>query len=138
MRHAGDRTTVMNERSLDLDLNRGGGRAGDSGSFHLSFRSGSRATGTCAAMAFDYIARERRFEGADLDRAVYVESGNMPSWAEVDPREYWDAADLYERANGRLFVAGDVALPRGLGVDDQVDLARTLIKDLTDAEHLPY
>ena len=38
----------------------------------------------------------------------------MPAWAEDDPREYWDAADLYERANGRLYVSADFALPRDL------------------------
>src|SRR5580765_3313432 len=110
----------MSDFALDLVANGGGGRASDRGSLHLSFRSGSRATAACAASAFDYIAREGRFDSEELDRAVYVESGNMPPWAEADPREYWDAADLHERANGRLFVGGDFALPRGLGVEDQV------------------
>ncbi len=128
----------MSDFELDLDVPQGGGRTPGGGSFHLSFRSGSRATGTCAASAFDYIAREGRFDSEELDRAVFVESGNMPHWAESDPREYWDAADLHERANGRLFVGGDFALPRGLDVEDQIDLAHTLIKDLTDDEHLPY
>jgi hypothetical protein len=125
--------------NLELDLHgaRSGGRAADGGSFHLSFRSGARATGACAVSAYDYIAREGRFDDPELDRALYVESGNMPSWAS-DAREYWDAADLYERANGRLFVAADFALPRGLDVEDKIDLARTLVKDLTDREHLPY
>lgn len=115
-----------------------GGRAADGGSFHFSFRSGSRATGACAVSAYDYIAREGRFDDPELDRAVYVESGNMPAWAAGDAREYWDAADLYERANGRLFVAADFALPRGLDIEDKLDLARTLVRDLTDREHLPY
>ena len=92
----------MSDFPLNLDVTSGGGRAPDSGSFHVSFRSGSRATGACAASAYDYIAREGQFDNAELDRAVYVESGNMPSWAEADPREYWDASDLYERANGLL------------------------------------
>ena len=37
----------------------------------------------------------------------------MPSWAEAEPTAYWDAADLYERANGRLFKRVEVALPTG-------------------------
>jgi hypothetical protein len=36
----------------------------------------------------------------------------MPEWAQDDARAYWDAADLFERANGRLYVGGDFALPR--------------------------
>ena len=129
----------MKDLELDLVGPRGGGQAPDGGSyFHLSFRSGSRATGACALSAYHYIAREAEFARPGLDRAVYVESGNMPSWAEEDPREYWDAADLYERANGRLFVGGDFALPRGLPLEDRIDLARTLMKELTNREHLPY
>lgn len=128
----------MSDLDLEFDAPHGGGRTAGGGSFHLSFRSGSRATGMCAASAFDYIAREGKFDSEELDRAVHVESGNMPTWAEADPRDYWDAADLHGRANGRLFVSGDFALPRGLDVDDQIDLAHTLIKDLTDDEHLPY
>ena len=128
----------MSDLELNLDVSGAGRRAPDRGSLHLSFRSGSRATGACAARAFDYIVREGQFQDAELDRAVHVESGNMPAWAESDPREYWDAADLYERANGRLFVAADFALPRGLDVAGQVEHARTFVKDLTDHERLPY
>jgi hypothetical protein len=62
----------------------------------------------------------------------------MPDWAEDDPREFWDAADLHERANGRLFVSGDFALPQGLSEDDQIELAREFVSDLTDRERLPY
>jgi hypothetical protein len=128
----------MGKFELDQGVRPVGGRPEEGGGFHLSFRSGSRSTGACAVNAHDYIAREGRFDNPDLDRAVYTESGNMPSWAEDDARGYWDAADLYERANGRLFVAGDFALPCGLDRDDQVELARSLVKDLTEDEHLPY
>ena len=62
----------------------------------------------------------------------------MPSWAEDDPREYWDAADSYERANGRLYVSADFALPRELDEEDQIELARDFVSELTDDEHLPY
>jgi len=129
----------MKDFELDLDGARGGGRVPDGGSFfYVTFRSGSRATGACAVSAYHYIAREAEYARPELDRAVYVESGNMPSWAEEDPGEYWDAADLYERANGRLFVGGSFALPGGLALEDRIDLARALMKELTDREHLPY
>ena len=55
-----------------------------------------------------------------------------------DPAAYWDAADLYERANGRLYVSADFALPRELSVEDQIELARAFAHELTDDEHLPY
>ena len=117
----------------------GGGRArGSGGSFHLSFRSGSRAGGSCARSAHAYITRSEEYDDPDRDAAIYVESDHMPEWVEDDAREYWDAADLYERANGRLYVSADFALPRDLEPEDHVELAHAFAQELTAREHLPY
>lgn len=62
----------------------------------------------------------------------------MPSWSEDDPAQFWDAADLHERANGRLFVAADFALPCDLSFDTKVELAHEFAASLTDDECLPY
>src|ERR1051325_3275428 len=91
----------------------GGGKAPSGGCYHLSVRSGSRATGSCAAAAHDYITRTGEDDDPDRDAVVHTESDHLPSWAEAEPREYWDAADLYERENGRLYVSADFALPLG-------------------------
>jgi hypothetical protein len=117
----------------------GGGRASSGGAFyHLSFRSGSRANGSCARGSYDYLSREGEYAEGDRDPAIYTESDHMPSWAADNAREYWDAADLYERANGRLYVSGDFALPRDLSSDDQIALAREFVQELTRDERLPY
>jgi len=79
----------------------GDGTARSGGSlYHLSFRSGSRAGGASARSAYEYVTRLDTYDDPDLDPAIYTESDHMPSWAEDDPAEYWEAADLYERANG--------------------------------------
>jgi hypothetical protein len=115
----------------------GGGGAARGGSFyHLSVRSGSRASGACAHASYEYISREGEY--VDRDPATYTESDHMPAWAADDPSEYWDAADLYERANGRLYVSTDFALPRDLGPEDQVALAHDFAQELTADEALPY
>ena len=118
----------------------GGGRATASGGgfYHVSFRSGSRANGSCASAAHEYITRSGEYDDPERDALVYTESDNLPSWAEDDAREYWDAADLYERANGRLYVGADFALPRDLDPNDQVDLAHAFAEELTADERLPY
>ena len=129
----------MRDFELDLGSQTGGGATRGGGSFyHMSFRSGSRAGGACARSAYDYITREREYADDDRDPAVFTESGNMPSWAQDDPGEYWEAADSYERANGRLFVSADFALPRDLEEEDRIELARDFVSDLTDDERLPY
>src|SRR5712692_6017231 len=117
----------------------GGGHARSSGGcYHLSFRSGSRASGSCASAAHDYITRSDEYDDPNRDAAIYVESDHMPEWAEDEPREYWDAADVYERANGRLYVSADFALPRDVDAEDHVELAHAFAQDLTEREHLPY
>jgi hypothetical protein len=118
---------------------RGGGHARQSGGcYHLSFRTGSRGRGSCASAACDYITRTDEYDDPDRDPAIYTESDHMPAWAQRDPHEYWDAADLFERANGRLYVAADFALPRDLDRDDQIELARAFAQELTSDHQLPY
>ena len=117
----------------------GGGKASSGGSsYHLSFRSGSRGVGSCAAASYEYITREGEYADGDRDPAIYTESDHMPSWAENDASEYWDAADLYERANARLYVSADFALPRDLGLEDQIALAHEFAQQLTADESVPY
>jgi hypothetical protein len=115
-----------------------GERKTSSGCYHLSFRSGSRAGGACARAAHAYLTRSDEYEDEERDPVVFTESEQMPSWAKDNPREYWDAADLYERANGRLYVSADLALPRDLSEEDQVAVARSFARELTAEERLPY
>jgi hypothetical protein len=117
----------------------GGGRASNGGRFyHFSVRSGSRATGACASASYEYITREGEYAGGDRDPAIHTESDHMPTWAEDDPHAYWDAADLCERANGRLYVSADFALPRDLSAEDQMALAREFAQELTKDDSPPY
>ena len=59
-------------------------------SYHLSFRSGSRGSGSCAHASYGYIMREGEYAEDDRDPAIHTESDHMPSWAEDDASEYWD------------------------------------------------
>ena len=106
--------------------------------YHLNARTGSRSKGQSARAAAAYIQREAEYSRDQADELVYAESAHMPSWAEDDSTAYWDAADLYERANGRLFKRVEVALPVALSVAEQRELAVGFAHSLTDAEQLPY
>jgi hypothetical protein len=118
----------------------GGGRAAGTGGgfYHLSVRSGSRGTGSRAVSAYEYVTRSGEYDDPARDALVYTESDHMPAWAQDDARVYWDAADLYERANGRLYVSADFALPRDLETADQVALGHAFAQELTAGERLPY
>ena len=73
------------------------------------------------------------------DLRFYSDSaGNIPEWAEDDPRGYWAAADAHERANGRLYRQAGFALPRELNAAEHVEWATRFSEHLPGAEWLPY
>ena len=103
--------------------------------YHTNISSGSRDDGQSAAVKVAYIMREGAYGGRhDL---VTSGSGNMPAWASTDPRRLFEAADLYERANGRLFVHVWVALPNELNAPQRHQLVLAIATALTEAR-LPY
>ena len=110
--------------------------------YHLRVRTASRSKGQSARAACAYIERSAEYgRAADVSaELVYTESGHMPGWAEAEAggAAYWDAADLYERSNGRLYKSMDFALPLALDADQQRELAVGFAHSLTDAEQLPY
>lgn len=103
-------------------------------------KSSKTGKGQSAAAKYDYINREGKY-AKGREEASYKETGNMPVWASENPRSYWEAADLNERDNGRVFVQAEFALPRDLSEEQQVLLAReqTLAMALTKSgQVLPY
>lgn len=62
----------------------------------------------------------------------------MPEWAQKNPTDYWEAADRYERQNGRLYKEVEVSLPRELPEQGRLELARDFAERLTREENLPY
>lgn len=106
--------------------------------YHLHVKSVSRGTGSAQAKA-DYISREGKYQ-ADRDEVAYSEHGHMPNWAD-DWKKYWVNSDIYERANGRLFVHVEFALPVELSRDQQQELASNFCRQLaqtSQGQKLPY
>ena len=103
--------------------------------YHTHISSGSRADGQSAAAKVAYILREGAYGGRD--DLVDWGSGNMPVWSAADPRQLFAAADLYERANGRLFVHVWVALPNELTRSERHELVLAVAAALTEAQ-LPF
>ncbi len=104
--------------------------------YHLTASTGSRKGGQSGAAKSDYLKREGKYS-RDRDEVEHSQSGHMPDWAERS-RDYWDAADLYERANGRLFKEVEFALPVELDEAQRRELVDDFAHHLTDQERLPY
>jgi len=107
--------------------------------YHLTAKTVSRGSGSTAKARHEYIEREGRYQ-SDNDEVLYKENGNMPEWAGQNPRAYWQSADLYERANGRLFKQLEFAIPRELTAEQQKELAVSFVRGLTQTKDgpLPY
>ena len=103
--------------------------------YHLNLRTFSRGRGQSACSKRDYITREGSYQKGALE-VLYKESGNQPSFAR-DSRDFWTSVDLYERANARLGLEVEVALPRELSDEGKLLLARRFRHAVVGEEH-PY
>lgn len=106
--------------------------------YHLTAKTVFRGELASAAARSEYIERAGRYKN-DHAEVLYQGHGNMPDWAE-SPGAYWQAADLYERANGRLFKRLEFALPRELSPEEQTALAASFCAELARTKDgpLPY
>ena len=92
--------------------------------YHFCMKTGAK--GKAAAHAC-YIVREEKYrEKLDLE---YAENGNMPEWASGDSREFWKAADRYERANGVAYREMELALPRELNPEQRRELVMGFVDE---------
>lgn len=108
--------------------------------YHLTAKTGTRGHDSSARSKHDYVAREGEYANRE-DKLVYAEHGHMPAWAAKNAGAYWEAADMYERKNGRLFKEFEVALPRELDHDQNRTLISRFVRELTtgiDGGNLPY
>ncbi|OOF40825.1 hypothetical protein BKK50_09135 [Rodentibacter rarus] len=64
----------------------------------------------------------------------------MPSFAQNNPRLFWESADIYERSNARVCTEIEFALPRELNLEQQQILVNEFIKQSIDNDKhkLPY
>jgi hypothetical protein len=93
---------------------------------HVVMKSSS--TAPPAAAHAQYIARDGQYQqrgGLEL-----VESGNMPEFARENPHSFWEAADAFERKNGRAYTELQIALPRELAPEQRHELARETAREL--------
>ena len=78
-----------------------------------------------AGLHSEYLTRDGKHERrrAELEKTW---SENMPAWASTS-KDFWDAADTYERANGRVYTEIVVAIPRELSRAERVKLIEEFV-----------
>ena len=109
-------------------------------SYHCTLKSDSNKSGSVHS---DYINREGKYAAIENNRdkyakyedLVYKSSGNMPEWARENPKDFWKAADEFERANGRSYTEIEIALPNELTHEQQKELVEEFIKEQIGENH---
>ena len=73
-----------------------------------------------------YILREDQYapKNNKLEKLEHIGHGNMPAWAEHDPKIFWAMADLHERKNGSTYREHIITLPRELDESQRLDLVQ--------------
>jgi hypothetical protein len=95
-------------------------------SYHLSVKSGKRGKAENHAA---YIAREGKYGKNNRQHDLIAkEHGNLPEWANDNPATFWEMADKHERANGAAYREFELALPRELSIEQNLELIRDFIK----------
>lgn len=109
---------------------------------HLSKnKNAAKAKNSSAKNRYHYISRTAQFENykdSVNETIEFVRSGNLPSFAKNKPDEFWQAAELYERSNGRTCSSLVVALPKELSTEQRIELAEQFIAEFADRYQFPY
>lgn len=89
--------------------------------FHLSFSNGKAGKGLAH---FQYIMGEDKY--LYKENEVIYEKHNMPP--HVSAKDFWQSADAYERANGRVYKEIRIALPNGFTKKENQDLLNKFLE----------
>lgn len=84
---------------------------------------------------FDYLSREMK-----LDREDDFVTGfhkNMPEWVS-SPKEFWEAADLYERANGTLYREIQINFDTAFTMDQNIEMTQDYLEKIIGDKHAYY
>lgn len=107
----------------------------------MKTRSGKVKNAATAKNRFHYITRTSHFKNykeSASEQIEFVRSGNLPNFVEGNPAEFWDAADIYERSNGRTCSSLVVALPKELNQAQRIELVEAFIAEFADRYRYPF
>ena len=107
-------------------------------SYHFSVKSKNKGYGL---QHYLYISRLMQYEKVRQNSEEileHIEPGKcMPSWVK-DPLEFWQAADTYERANAKVYMEYEIALPNELNPIQRKELMDGFIEKHITAHNYPH
>ena len=118
--------------------------------YHMSYEHTSKAPtvknngktkkAVSCVKRFRYITRTKEYANHKdhAEKVEYVKSGNMPSFCKDRPDQFWEAAELYERKNGRTATSIVLALPKELTEQQRIELTEKIIEQFCNKFNFPY
>lgn len=118
--------------------------------YHMSYEHTSKAPtvknngktkkAVSCVKRFRYITRTKEYANHKdhAEKVEYVKSGNMPSFCSSRPDQFWEAAELYERKNGRTATSIVLALPKELTPEQRIELTEKIIEQFCNKFNFPY
>lgn len=102
----------------------------------LNVRVGKKGKGLAHV---NYILREDKYKphAEKLEKLEKVGHGNMPEWANNNPKLFWQLSDEFERENGSVYREHIIALPRELSEEKRLALVVEWIENEIGDKH-PY
>lgn len=92
-------------------------------SFHFEIKSGRSANDHA-----DYVARQGFH--SRRDDLITAGHGNLPAWANENPKTLWKAAEKFERKGGAAYREAIIALPSELSAEQNKALVDDLVSKL--------
>lgn len=102
-------------------------------SYHWTINSGKKGS---AKRHSSYIIREGQYERRE--DLIAQEHGNLPEWASDSPKDFWNAADKYERSNAAVYREIVIALPNELSASQNVELVRSYVQEVAGFKTFQY
>ena len=107
-------------------------------SYHLQLRDKPKGY---ALEHYFYIARLEKYQHVRVKSQEVLEhiepGGCMPSWAK-DPADFWKAADTHERANAKVYMEYELALPNELTPEQRKTLVEAFLNEHVASHQYPH
>lgn len=104
--------------------------------YHLQVKTGRRGQ---AAAHSAYISRTGKHGKGDKGNDLLAAGvGNMPAWAQGDPKRFWRAADQNERQNGSTYREYELALPSELTLPQNLELVNDFIQNVVGSRPFEF
>ena len=107
-------------------------------SYHFSVKSKNKGYATQHYLYISRLQQYKYVRESSEEVLEHIEPGKcMPSWVK-NPIDFWTSADTYERANAKVYMEYEIALPNELTLEQRKTLVETFLDKHIANHHYPH